>query len=405
MTKALDKGGFKSISHLEGFTEWNPNPIIEMNSKGELTYTNLAARAQFPSLLKEGSKHPVLAGLHKELGSLVKLSGKFVVFSRELSYLNSVYEQQLFSYADKKTFYIYTNDITSRKRAEEELNKRNMELAQTTYILNALLESTIDYLNQLRINTELEEQNKLIQEANRLKDQFLMNMSHELRTPLNAVIGFSQLIQEETLGPVNDGQKEALSDVLKSAKHLLQILSNLLDITNIEFTRMEFTPEELSLHKIVTEVMEHFYSLAAKKKVKMTLKIDEGLTHVYLDPARLKQVFYNYLSNAMKFIPDEGQITIRVLEEKSGRFRLEVEDNGVGINPKDLKKLFIAFSQLDSGPAKKHPGGTGLGLSLTKHIVEAQGGEVGAVCTPEKNIFYAILPRRYVPKKKLTWNK
>jgi PAS domain S-box-containing protein len=133
------------IIHPQDFTEWNPNPIIEINVKGEIICFNLAARAQFPNLLSKGAKHPLLSGLIGQIESLVKTKGEFVVFLREVKYLNRIYEQQLFSVAEKTSIYIYMNDITSHKHIEKQLTKKNIEHTETTILLNNILESSIEY--------------------------------------------------------------------------------------------------------------------------------------------------------------------------------------------------------------------------------------------------------------------
>jgi CheY-like chemotaxis protein len=240
---------------------------------------------------------------------------------------------------------------------------------------------------------DLEEQTRQVQEANRLKSEFLANMSHELRTPLNAIIGFSELMHDAKVGPVSAQHKEFLGDILASARHLLQLINDVLDLAKVEAGKMEFRPEPVDLARVVTEVQDVLRTLMAKKRIHVQSEIDLTLTHIVTDPGKLKQVLYNYLSNALKFTPDEGRVTVRVMPEGSEAFRLEVEDTGIGIRREDQGRLFVEFQQLDASTAKKHPG-TGLGLALTKRIVEAQGGRVGVRSTPgEGSVFFAILPR------------
>ncbi len=375
MTTMFTTYNVSADSHLQDFTEWNPNPIIGINLTGDVIYLNLAARAQFPNLISMGAKHPILAGLMEQIVNLASVQGEFVVFFREITYFGNIYEQQIFSLSEKNSIFIYVNDVTARKNAEYEKNK------------------------QLKINLELEKQNKLIIEAYRLKSEFLENMSHELRTPLNAVIGFSELIYAKDLGPTTEAQNDALKDILVNAKNLLRIIEDLLDIADAESNKMEFNSEEINIKKLLSEMIDNFRSLLDKKQIQLTTAIDEHIAIVYLDPMRFKQVLYNYLSNALKFIPDKGSVQVRIFPEKTSQFRLEIEDDGGGIAAEDIKKLFIPFQQLDSSMSKKYSG-TGLGLSLTKYIVEAQGGEVGAICTSHKNIFYAVLPRQHQPNTK-----
>jgi PAS domain S-box-containing protein len=238
-----------------------------------------------------------------------------------------------------------------------------------------------------------EARRRSLQEASRLKSEFLANMSHELRTPLNAIIGFAELIHDGKVGPLLDEQKEFLGDILTSARHLLQLINDVLDLSKVEAGKMEFRPERVDPARIVTEVRDVLRSLAASKRIDVAVEIAPDVGEVVLDPAKLKQVLYNYLSNAMKFTPEGGRISIRISPAGADRFRLEVEDTGIGIRPEDTGRLFIEFQQLDASTAKKYAG-TGLGLALTKRIVEAQGGQVGVRSRPgEGSVFFALLPR------------
>jgi PAS domain S-box-containing protein len=232
------------------------------------------------------------------------------------------------------------------------------------------------------------------QEANRLKSEFLANMSHELRTPLNAIIGFAQLMHTGKVGPVSDTHREYLGDILTSARHLLQLINDVLDLAKVEAGRMEFHPERVDPAAVAGEVRDTLRNLAANRRVTVTLAAEEGVGVVTVDPAKLKQVLYNYLSNALKFTPEDGRVTVRVAPEGPDDFRVEVTDTGVGIRPEDIPRLFVEFQQLDATVAKKHQG-TGLGLALTRRLVEAQGGRVGVESVPGRgSTFFAVLPRR-----------
>ena len=269
-------------------------------------------------------------------------------------------------------------DTTERKRLEE-IRRRSQELEE----------------QNRRI--ELEEQNKRMQEANRLKGEFVANMSHELRTPLNSIIGFAELMHQSAIGPIADNHKEYLGDILISAEHLLQLINDVVDLAKVDSGKIEFRPEPIEVGKVLSEVKDLLRGLAAEKRMSIELEIDASLTGVVLDPAKLKQVLYNYLSNAIKFTPDNGRVTVRVQPEGADFFRIDVEDTGIGVNPADLHRLFIEFQQLDAGTAKRYAG-TGLGLALTKRIVEAQRGAVGVRSTPGSgSTFSAILPRVFRP--------
>ena len=269
-----------------------------------------------------------------------------------------------------------------------EISLSPMETPEGTFVTAAIRDTT-------ERKRQLEEQNRRMQEANRLKSEFLANMSHELRTPLNAIIGFSELMHNGKVGPVSDEHKEYLGDILTSARHLLQLINDVLDLTKVEAGKMEFRPEILDLPKVVLEVKDILRGLAAQKRLTVEAQVDPALSRVVLDGSKFKQVLYNYLSNAIKFTPEQGRILVRVTPQDAQRFRLEVEDNGIGIKERDLHKLFIEFQQLDEGSAKKYAG-TGLGLALTKRIVEAQGGEVGVRSqVGQGSAFWAVFPREW----------
>jgi PAS domain S-box-containing protein len=226
----------------------------------------------------------------------------------------------------------------------------------------------------IRDITERKRLERKMQEASRLKSEFLANMSHELRTPLNAIIGFAEMMHDEIVGEVSAEHKEYLSDILSSARHLLQLINDVLDLAKVESGKAEFHREPTVLAQLVHEVRDVLRGIAANKRLRIETAIEE-LGQVMVDPARIKQVLYNFLSNAMKFTPDGGRISLRVAREGSDNFRIEVEDTGIGISADEFDRLFKEFQQLDASSGKRYQG-TGLGLVLTKRIIEAHGGYV-----------------------------
>jgi PAS domain S-box-containing protein len=251
-------------------------------------------------------------------------------------------------------------------------------------------------LEQVRRDAaDLSAQNLRFKEANRLKSEFLANMSHELRTPLNAILGFGELLYDGVVPPESPKHREFLGDIIKSGRHLLQLINDVLDLAKIEAGKLDFRPEPVNLDQLLSEVTGIVRSIAISKDIRTEVRIDASLKDgVFLDPARLKQIVYNFLSNALKFTPRGGSVEVRALPEGDSAFRLEVEDTGPGIAPEDIDKLFVEFQQLDAGAAKQHSG-TGLGLALTRRLAEAQGGTVGVHSVPGKgSIFHVVLPRR-----------
>jgi len=240
----------------------------------------------------------------------------------------------------------------------------------------------------------LEVQNRRIQEAARLKSEFVANMSHELRTPLNSIVGFAELMADEKYGPLPKKYQDFARVMNASAQHLLQLINDILDLAKVESGKIDFQPQPVDLAALVRETTAIVTGLAVKGKIQLTADVDPSLGRVQLDPMRLKQILYNYLSNAIKFTPEGGRVALRVRPDGKKSFRIEVEDTGIGIRPEDEHRLFIEFQQLDASTAKKFPG-SGLGLALTKRLVEAQGGTVGVRSVPGSgSTFFATLPRQ-----------
>jgi PAS domain S-box-containing protein len=263
-----------------------------------------------------------------------------------------------------------TRDLTEQRKAER---LEELEVAQKSQAL--------------------EQENRRMHEANRLKSEFLANMSHELRTPLNAIIGFAELMFKGKVGPVSGDHKEYLGDILNSSRHLLELINGVLDLAKVESGKMEFRPELLDLRKVLDEIRDILRGFASAKRIRIETRVDPAAASAVLDASKLKQVLYNYLSNALKFTPEGGLVTMRTVPEEGGRVRIEVQDTGIGIRREDVHRLFVEFQQLDTGTAKKYAG-TGLGLALTKRIVEAQGGGVGVSSEPGAgSTFWAVLPR------------
>jgi len=278
-------------------------------------------------------------------GETVHFENRFRTKSGDYRWLSWTARSDL----DQKIILAGGRDITDDKLLREELHRKNVELS---------------------------EQNVRVEQATRMKSEFLANMSHELRTPLNGIIGFAELMRDGRAGPVTDIHGEFLDDILTSARHLLQLINDVLDLSKVEAGKMDFRPERVNLEQLVSEVCSIVRELATQKDIRLLVEIDAAVNEIDLDPAKLKQVLYNYISNALKFTDAGGVVVIRALRVDDRLFRLEVQDNGIGM--------------------KKYRG-AGLGLALTRRIVEAQGGIVGVDSTlGEGSTFYAVLPRSFV---------
>jgi PAS domain S-box-containing protein len=239
----------------------------------------------------------------------------------------------------------------------------------------------------------LEAETLRFQESSRVKSEFVANMSHELRTPLNSIIGFAELMADERYGPMPAKYAQFTSLILKSAEHLLQLINDVLDLAKVESGKIDLAPQRIDLAPVVEDVASIVGALARRRHVRIDTSVDPCVGDVHLDANRLRQVLYNYLSNAVTFSPENGRVEVRVLPDGADHFRVEVQDWGIGIKPEDVGRLFVEFQQLDAGSDKQYKG-TGLGLALTKRIVEAQGGSVGVDSEPGVgSTFFARLPK------------
>lgn len=246
---------------------------------------------------------------------------------------------------------------------------------------------------ETRTVERLTKMNAALEKANRHKSEFLANMSHELRTPLNAIIGFTRLMHDGGAGPLHGRQQEFLGDVLRSGRLLLALINDVLDLARIEAGRIGFVPEEVELAGVIDAAVTSVRGLAEEKEITLEVIVEPGLGPARLDPSRFEQVTLNFLSNAVKFTPEGGRVTVRLEAAPSDRLRLDVADTGIGIRDADLERIFNEFEQLDAPRAKRFSG-TGLGLSLVRKIVEAQGGSVEVHSVPDQgSTFSAILPR------------
>ena len=244
----------------------------------------------------------------------------------------------------------------------------------------------------IRDVTERKRFERSLQEANRTKSEFLANMSHELRTPLNGIIGFAEFLADEKPGQLNPKQKEYLGDILNSGRHLLQLINDVLDLSKVEAGKMELNPETFRLEKALAEVCAVARAIAQKKRIEIHTEVAAELNSVTLDQQKFKQVLYNLISNAVKFSNAGGRVEIVARSAGRDRFQIQVKDNGIGIRQEDFPRLFREFEQLDSSASRQYSG-TGLGLSLTRKIVEFQKGSITVESERGKgSTFTVVLP-------------
>ncbi|WP_052329726.1 sensor histidine kinase [Thermicanus aegyptius] len=249
------------------------------------------------------------------------------------------------------------------------------ELGQLALAFNRMGERLNQLIDQLSTtNLHLREESRKAQEANRLKSEFLANISHELRTPLNGIIGFSEVLHEEMFGPLTEKQKEYVGHIQKNGEHLLHLINDLLDLSKIEAGKMELSLKEVEIDSFFRNSLVVIQERAKKNGITLEMVNKSNSSTFFFDPVRVTQIMNNLLSNAVKFTPAGGKITVRI-EESPDFLQVSVEDTGIGIREDRLEKIFLPFYQ-DEGQLDRRYEGTGLGLSLTRRLVELHGGSI-----------------------------
>jgi PAS domain S-box-containing protein len=272
-------------------------------------------------------------------------------------------------------------DITERKKADVILRNANENLEREVTLRTTNLRKTNDKLmaeiqERKQIERELMAAKYAAETANTAKSQFLANMSHELRTPLNAVIGFSEVIKNEMLGPISSQKYiEYARDIYQSGLHLLSLINDILDLSKIEagqanlhFEPVAFSEVMETAHRLLKEKAEH-------KRLSIHQQFDDNAPALFADKRCLKQIFINLISNAIKFTYDSGNVWITVTINEARDIVLTVKDDGIGISEKDLKIVMEPFTQAENVFARKYQG-TGLGLPLVKSLVELHDGMI-----------------------------
>lgn len=225
------------------------------------------------------------------------------------------------------------------------------------------------------------------------KNLFLANLSHELRTPLNSIIGFADVLASDLVPPGSPKRQDFLVHIEKSGRHLLQLINDVLELSKVDAGQYQFFPRSVELPRLIAEALDLLHTRIVRKGLDIEVDVDATLTQIVVDPAHLKQALMSYLANAVTFTPEGGRIAVRARPEGPERFRLEVEDTGIGIAHAAQPQVFAEFAQ-PHGQVARAPGSTGLSLALTRRLVEAQGGAVGLRSTPGRgSTFFLVLDR------------
>lgn len=266
------------------------------------------------------------------------------------------------------------------------------ETGETMVILVDMTSSKRAEARQLEL-VRLQAENQQVMETSRLKSAFIANMSHELRTPLNAISGYSHLLLTREIGPDSPKFESYLRQIEASGRHLERLIAGVLDFADLESGELKICPAAVDLRAIVHEVVDLLESDISRKQLQITIEIDPELGALVADPVRIKQLLASYISNAVKFTPEQGHVAVRAKIHCADFFRVEVEDDGIGIAEADQPRLFTPFEQLSSGDTKSYQG-MGLGLALSRLLAEAHGGRVGVRSQlGAGSVFHVDLPR------------
>ena len=325
---------------------------------------------------------------HYQLGEILNLMIFDLISSDFSDNIAKHYNEDIYNSLDPVKL-----EITHKRK-----DGRIIDLEITSTIIaiadNLIIQSYFSDITE-RKNSERDRQKLLDQLISSLefKSKFLATMSHELRTPLNAIIGFTSLLLDKSYGPLNKDQIDFLMDVLSEANHLKSLIDTILDLSFIDMGKFKLDIETFKLLPILNEISSIVNHLFVKKGIKMNIIDIEENTYIQADPLRFKQIFYNLLDNAIKFT-ENGQITLRC-EEKDSLWEFKIQDTGIGIAEKDYDIVFKEFGRVETDKSKPISG-SGIGLALTKRLVELHGGEIWFESEVGKGTtFFFSIPKEY----------
>ena len=304
-------------------------------------------------------------------------AGKGEAFDEQLARPDGKIVQAKFNPLPEGGFIATFADISQQRRVETNLtatNERAQERISELDELRLSLEARSEEL--ARTADSLAQARDAAESGNRAKSAFLANMSHELRTPLNAIIGFSELIAQEIFGPLGDKRyAEYSTDILNSGKHLLEIINDVLDLSKVEAGQMTLRESSVEIPEVIESCGRLLGERARNSNVSLRLDVSPGVPSLHADPVRLKQIVLNLASNAVKFTPAGGTVTISARLDPKGDVLLAVTDTGIGMRQEDIPIAMTPFGQIDSSLARRHEG-TGLGLPLCRALAEMHGGSL-----------------------------
>ncbi len=370
--KIADDLRARGVSDIRKYVRVHPELLAELAPAVKILDANAAAvrtykAASKQDLLEAFNSPPDLTTYNPETG----LSDIFVELVQRFSEGETRVEMEgPDSALDGSIIYIRTTTSIAKGREHD---------------WGRVLQTVEDFTARKAAEESLQIAKKQAEDANRSKSEFLARMSHDLRTPLNAILGFSEIIENEILGPISiEAYKSYAQDIHHSGSHLLDLINDLLDLSKIEAGQYELSETRVDLPEVVTQVMRLVEPDALKKRVRLRSEVAGNLPNLRIDPRATRQMLLNLLSNAVKFTPDGGEVSVDACFAADG-LGIAIRDTGIGISPENLGRVFEPFAQIEYSaphsyparrqPTKTHPG-TGLGLSIVKALIELHGGKI-----------------------------
>lgn len=386
LNKSLERRAVESETRYKQIVELAEEGIWVIDAQAKTIYVNQAMVKMLGYSESQMLGCPIfdfISDIKDDEGCSLISNGKHTEVERCEQKLKTVTGQDLWVYMSASPVldeqgemlksYILIYDITERKEAEDRLRESNERIS----LVNAQLAR-----------------------ATRLKDEFLASMSHELRTPLNAILGLSEALQEEVYGPLTVKQRRSLATIEQSGQHLLELITDILDLSKIESGKMELQKAPTSIINLCESSLTFVRQQAHQKNLILSSQITRSLKLIEVDERRIRQVLVNLLSNAVKFTPDGGEVALCVdLDTDAEVVKLSVSDTGIGIAPENIDQLFQPFVQLDSSLSRRYAG-TGLGLALVRRLVELHDGSVTLKSEVGKgSCFTVALPWKAEPRQ------
>lgn len=390
----LDKTGARLFQVLKKVIDFDQAYIFYLNPESiqlKYTFNNCTdLKIEETTLVSEKIKkdlfaqHSLIYSEKFPLINLLKIKNKQSFLISKLSIRNTVYGFIMLVKGEKNYYNANQVDILDAISAVISYSLKDIELSNVFKIqLKALKDNIIETNEAYKT---IKAQNLKILESDRIKNEFLANISHELRTPLNAIIGFSEVLSTNLFGELNPKQAEYVNDIHVSGIHLLGMINEILDISKIEARAMSLNCSLFAISKAVNEVVNVIKPLANKKSITVEKSVIDG--EVYADFQKISQILYNLLSNAIKFSHNKGTVELKA-EVSPKSLTIKVKDYGIGIDEKYHGKIFAKFVQLESAYIKKESS-TGLGLTITKELVEMHKGKISVKSEIDKGTTFIV---------------